>query len=233
MPLQISTLDTSSSRYDIASNPFLLHLWERRLLRALRRERLVHSVSAFNGIVAGFGNVLEQHSPAVLRLQVHAEGEQSIVVQPGEIVGEVAQRTVNHGSTLPAFFRLCSEQRSQKKIALAVLLHGGRTPQSEFKIPINVDSSSTCGINAQSDLARLIKVTSLIILDEAPMLHRHSIEVMDRSRRSVTWRNHLVGLRCCSPATSDNVFSSFQEACPVRSSTPLSNSHPSGSGLLS
>ena len=67
----------------------------------------------------------------------------------------------------------------------AVLLHGGPTAHSQFKISINVNSSCTCGINAQSDLSKLIKVTTLIILVEAPMLHRHCVEAMNRTFKKI------------------------------------------------
>ena len=45
-------------------------------------------------------------------------------------------------------------------------LIGGRTAHSRFKIPIPIMENSTCNIKAQSDLAKLIKQTSLIIWDE-------------------------------------------------------------------
>ena len=55
--------------------------------------------------------------------------------------------------------------RSQGKIALAVassgiaakLLDGGTTAHSRFKIPIQINETSTCEIKAQDPLADLIK----------------------------------------------------------------------------
>ncbi|KAK9160291.1 hypothetical protein Syun_006632 [Stephania yunnanensis] len=65
-------------------------------------------------------------------------------------------------------------------------LPGGRTAHSRFKIPILLDSTSTCFISKQSDLADLIRHASLIIWDEATMAHRHALEALDRTLRDIT-----------------------------------------------
>ncbi len=83
--------------------------------------------------------------------------------------------------------------RSNKKIALAVassgiaaqLLDGARTAHSRFKIPIILQSYSTCNIRIQSDHAKLMQNTSLILWDECPMMHRHAFEALDRTLRDV------------------------------------------------
>lgn len=61
--------------------------------------------------------------------------------------------------------------RSEGKIVLpvasssiaATLMPGGRTAHSRFKIPIVLDEESSCSIAHNSDIAELIKRTSLII----------------------------------------------------------------------
>ena len=83
---------------------------------------------------------------------------------------------------------LCSV-RCLGKIALAVassgiaaeLLEGGRTAHSRFKIPIPINDSSVCNISLQSDLAKLIQKTSLIIWDEIMMSHVHQVDCVDCS----------------------------------------------------
>ncbi|CAN1777373.1 ATP-dependent DNA helicase PIF1 [Linum perenne] len=67
----------------------------------------------------------------------------------------------------------------------ALLMTGGRTAHSRFHIPIDCDSTSTCHIQHQSPVADLIRNTSLIIWDEAPMAHKHCIEALDRTLRDV------------------------------------------------
>jgi len=83
-------------------------------------------------------------------------------------------------------------ERGQIAIAVAssgvaaLILHGGRTAHSRFKIPIdNMNATSTCAIAAQSGLARLIMRTSLIIWDEASMLSKHQISCVDRTIRDL------------------------------------------------
>ncbi|XP_017227630.2 uncharacterized protein LOC108192562 isoform X3 [Daucus carota subsp. sativus] len=83
--------------------------------------------------------------------------------------------------------------RSEGKIVLAVassgiaslLIEGGRTAHSRFKIPIDIDENSTCDIKQQSFLAELIVQSDLIVWDEAPMNHKHVFEAVDRSIRDL------------------------------------------------
>lgn len=63
--------------------------------------------------------------------------------------------------------------------SVATLQLGGRTAHSRFKIPIILDNYSSCGIGHESDIAELIRHTSLIIWDEAPMQHRYAFECLD------------------------------------------------------
>ena len=88
---------------------------------------------------------------------------------------------------------LASRLRSAGRIVLCVassgiaatLLTGGRTAHSRFKIPLCVDSSSTCSISINSDLSELIRNTALIIWDEAPMIHRNAFEAVSRTFQDI------------------------------------------------
>lgn len=82
--------------------------------------------------------------------------------------------------------------RSEGKIVLlvasgiaATLLPGGRTAHSRFHIPLKLDRYSVAGIKHGSDISELIKHTSLVIWDEAPMQHRHAFESVDRCFRDI------------------------------------------------
>jgi hypothetical protein len=67
----------------------------------------------------------------------------------------------------------------------ALLLEGGRIQHSRFHIPLNNTDESICEIKHGSYLAGLIKRTSLIFLDEAPMVHRNCFEALDKSLRDI------------------------------------------------
>lgn len=54
----------------------------------------------------------------------------------------------------------------------ALLLEGGRTAHSQFKIPIPIQRDSLCRIDADSELAHLLRAARLVVWDEAPMMHR-------------------------------------------------------------
>lgn len=115
--------------------------------------------------------------------------------------------------------------RGQGMIAIAVassgiaslLLPGGRTAHSTFKIPIKLSQSSRCHIPKQSKLAVLINQASLIVWDEAPMTHRHAFEAVDRTLRDVLDNG-------CEPFGGKVVVLSgdFRQILPVvKNGTPL------------
>ena len=88
---------------------------------------------------------------------------------------------------------LCYCLCSQNKIILcvassgiaALLLQGGCTAHSCLKIPIPCHEASVCNIPKTSQLAELICITDLVIQDEAPMQHHHSMEAVDRTFRDI------------------------------------------------
>jgi PIF1-like helicase/Helitron helicase-like domain at N-terminus len=83
--------------------------------------------------------------------------------------------------------------RSKGKVALCVassgiaslLLDGGRTAHSRFKIPISLHETSTCNLKQNPHHEALLRETSVIIWDEAPMQHRYAMEALDRTLRDL------------------------------------------------
>ncbi|XP_020272658.1 uncharacterized protein LOC109847832 [Asparagus officinalis] len=100
-----------------------------------------------------------------------------------------------HGGTGKTYLwkSIISKLRSEGKIVLpvassgiaSILLPKGRTAHSRFNIPIILKNNSTCGIKIGSPEAELIKMTSLIIWDEAPMVHKHAFEAVDRTFKDI------------------------------------------------
>ncbi|XP_057808815.1 uncharacterized protein LOC131023286 [Salvia miltiorrhiza] len=80
----------------------------------------------------------------------------------------------------------------------SLLLPGGRTAHSRFKIPINVNEDSMCNINQGSPLAELIVKCKLIIWDEAPMMHKFCFEALDRGLRDI--------MRFVNPSSASTPF---------------------------
>lgn len=70
--------------------------------------------------------------------------------------------------------------RSEGRIVLAVassgvaalLLPGGRTAHSRFRIPFDLDDQSLCNIRRGTVLTELIQKTELVLWDEAPMTQK-------------------------------------------------------------
>ena len=65
----------------------------------------------------------------------------------------------------------------------ATLLNNGRTFHSRMKAPLDPDEESTLAISAQSALAKLIRRSQVLMIDEATMLDRYQLEALDRTLR--------------------------------------------------
>lgn len=77
----------------------------------------------------------------------------------------------------------------------SLLLKGGRTAHSTFKIPIEVDDSSTCQFSLSSELCDLLRATRLIVWDEITASSSRQIECVDRTLRDVM--RHVPGVPEC------------------------------------
>src|SRR5882724_5204436 len=92
---------------------------------------------------------------------------------------------------------------SKTKVALcvassgiaALLLDGGCTAHSCFKIPISLHVTSSCNLKKTSDHEGLSKQTGIIIWDEAPMIHCYAMEALDCSLRDLL-QNEEESLSC-------------------------------------
>ena len=88
---------------------------------------------------------------------------------------------------------LCYRLRADKKIVVCVassgiaslLLLGGRTAHSTFKIPIELFEGKACNIKKQSALGDLIHRIDLIIWDEVPMQDCFCQEAVDISLQDI------------------------------------------------
>ncbi|XP_071736311.1 ATP-dependent DNA helicase PIF1-like [Rutidosis leptorrhynchoides] len=67
----------------------------------------------------------------------------------------------------------------------ALLLSGGRTAHSRFRIPLQPTDESFCTIKSDINLAELIRRAKLIIWDEAPMVNKMCVKAFDRYFRDI------------------------------------------------
>jgi len=112
---------------------------------------------------------------------------------------------------------LCPSLRGKVKIVICVassgiaslLLKGGRTVNSTFKVPLDIHESSSCGIKKNSDLAELIHHAVLIIWNEVSMQHRHVQEAVNRTFQDIYSSDTLFG------GVSVVFGSDFQQILPV------------------
>ena len=83
--------------------------------------------------------------------------------------------------------------RARRKVVVAIassdiaatLLEGGRTAHSRFKIPLQADYQSYCGIPKQSSLAAMLRRMELFFWDEAPIQSKYNMEAVDRLLRDI------------------------------------------------
>jgi hypothetical protein len=67
-----------------------------------------------------------------------------------------------------------------------LLLEGGCTAHSHFKIPVaGLCGSSVCYVPLNSSQVALIRAARLIVWDEAPMAHKHVFEAVNRTLQHV------------------------------------------------
>ena len=107
--------------------------------------------------------------------------------------------------------------REMGKVALCVassgiaslLLDGGRTAHSRFKIPIDLNETSKCRFGKNHDLYTVLQRTGIIIWDEAPMQHKHAVEALDRTLREV------MGVDKCFGGITVLFGGDFRQTLPV------------------
>ena len=75
----------------------------------------------------------------------------------------------------------------------ATLLKGGRTAHSYFGIPIPVLNTSTCNVNLNTKLGKLLNESKLIIWDEAFMTHTYNILAVSRMLKNITNNDNFFG----------------------------------------
>jgi hypothetical protein len=137
------------------------------------------------GIAEAFQNQL---NPA--QSQAFDQIVQSTISSPGKVF--FLDGPAGTGKTF-LYKTLCYRLRSERKIVLcvassgiaALLLPGGRTSHSRLKIPLKLKDNSTCNINKNSDLGRMIKRAKLIIWDEVPMQHKLCAHAFDKTARDL------------------------------------------------
>lgn len=93
--------------------------------------------------------------------------------------------------------------RSEQKIALALassgiaatLLEGGRTAHSALKLPLNVQviETLTCNISRNSAMAKVLRLTSIILWDECTMANKKSLEAFNRTMQDLRGNQQLFG----------------------------------------
>jgi hypothetical protein len=97
---------------------------------------------------------------------------------------------------------ICNRIRGQSDIVLcaassgiaALLLSGGRTAHSMFKIPVeHLHQHSTCSIAKESQYAEMLRAAKLVIWDEAGNQSRYAFEAVDRLLQDVRSDNRLFG----------------------------------------
>ncbi|POS82240.1 hypothetical protein EPUL_005446, partial [Erysiphe pulchra] len=94
-----------------------------------------------------------------------------------------------------------SKYRSEGKIVLCVassgiaslLLPNGRTAHSMFRIPVECNDTAVCDISGQSNLAKLLRNTSLIIWDEVTLQLKQNFGAVDRTLQSLLNNRDIFG----------------------------------------
>lgn len=75
------------------------------------------------------------------------------------------------------------------------MLRNGRTAHKTFKLPLNLNDNenATCNVTPNSDVGKLLKNCSVIVWDEAPMVHKHGFEALNRCLQDIRKNNKIMG----------------------------------------
>ncbi|XP_057433563.1 uncharacterized protein LOC130726329 [Lotus japonicus] len=153
------------------------------------------NILLFNELRYDVGEMVKKHGDHVCRLNK----EQKLVYD--EVVNAVDNSSggfyfiYGSGGTGKTFLwkTLTYKFRGDRKVVLNVassgiaslLLPGGRTAHSLFGIPLVLNEDSCCNIRKGSNKAELLRHTSIIIWDEAPMVNKWAFEGLDRTLRDI------------------------------------------------
>jgi len=100
---------------------------------------------------------------------------------------------------------IAAEVRRRGQVALyvassgiaALLLDGGRTSHSHFKIPLFIHEDSVAGLKRNSYMFPVLQQTKVIIWEEVPMQYKYNIDAVDQCLRDlleVSNYLHLIAL---------------------------------------
>ncbi|KAI7958734.1 hypothetical protein MJO28_002525 [Puccinia striiformis f. sp. tritici] len=115
----------------------------------------------------------------------------------------------------------------------SLMLVGGSTAHSQFKIPLQLEANSMCSWDRQSAIGIALSQARVIIWDEISMQHRHAVEAVDRSLRDLTQDDRPFGgkiivfggdFRQTLPVVRHGTIFDQQDACMI-SSALWSNVH--------
>jgi hypothetical protein len=127
--------------------------------------------------------------------------------------------------------------RQQGRVALAtaasgiaaLLLPGGTTAHARFKIPVKkLEDSSSCKLAKSvppSAAVEVIMFADLVLVDEAPMMHKHCFSALDRTLRDLCGVDKLFGgkvvviggdFRQCLPVVRHGQAAECVDACLKR-----------------
>ena len=102
------------------------------------------------------------------------------------------------------------------------LLELGRTFHSRMKAPLKPTKDSMLNISSQSNLAKLIRMAKILLIDESTMLDRFLLEAMDRTLRDIMQKDAPFGdkiiilagdFRQCLPVVPGATRSGTVEHC--------------------
>jgi hypothetical protein len=177
------------------SMPVSLMSWERHELdmNHLIREQLSYDPhqeqDQLNTNFAHFNDeqrhAFEQISDSV----EHDRGKLFFLAAPGGCGKTFLSNTLTHRFRMEQKIVLCV---ASSGIA-SLLLIGGRTVHSRFKVPLKIAEDSVCTIKKQSPLADMLQKVSLIIWDEAPMQQKFVALAVSRTLQDICNNNKPFG----------------------------------------
>lgn len=202
--------DSGHTLSDIPSMPHPIHNWDRTLRNRLITQQLNFDSEAENSLAYSQLNSLTNDQrfafDRIWQSIIGREGRMFFIDGFGGTGKTYLYQTITHAIRAQNMIVLCVASTG----LACLLLPGGQTAHSMFKIPIDtLDCDSICNIPKESIRADLLRIAQAVVYDECLMTHKHCFEALDRT---------LQDLRNCSKPFGGITMifgGDFQQILPV------------------
>ena len=178
--------DSGRSLTDFPSMPLICRQWDESLHNQLIRDALNYDYEEQQNLaITAIASLYDDQRQAFDQIWDTIRNDRGLIFfidGPGGAGKTYLYRTLCHAIRGQGWIILCTASTG----LAALLLPGGRTAHSMFRIPVeDLEEDSMCSISKNSERAQLLRSAKALIYDECLMHHHHSFEALDRTLQDI------------------------------------------------